>query len=211
MTIRPSSGDCSPAMQSSTVVLPAPEAPNRIVNPAETASSTSSVKFCPLSRRKLFSIRAVNCSFCVAIGRRSSPSPHAPSPACAAGIEDRQHGEAERQQNERGAVCRCVIERLHLVVNQNGDRLRCAGNIAADHEHHAELAQGVRETQNHPGQHARQSQRQHDAPERAPSRMLPEGRMRPAICGRWQQTKWPSAAPRRAGCTKPIPAPGLRR
>src|SRR5208337_2669351 len=43
-TIRPSSGSVSPAMQSSSVVLPAPDAPNRIVKPASARKWTFSRK-----------------------------------------------------------------------------------------------------------------------------------------------------------------------
>src|ERR1035438_8812156 len=62
IAIVPPSGVCSPATQSSRVVLPAPEAPNRMVKPAATKSSTSSVNWESLSPRKRFCTRTVSCS-----------------------------------------------------------------------------------------------------------------------------------------------------
>src|SRR5437660_3513967 len=48
----PESGRVSPARQSSNVVLPAPEAPKRMVTPGESAKSTSSVKSRPAPLRR---------------------------------------------------------------------------------------------------------------------------------------------------------------
>src|SRR2546427_6321312 len=48
----PESGRVSPARQSSSVVLPAPEAPKRMVTPGESAKSTSSVKSRPAPLRR---------------------------------------------------------------------------------------------------------------------------------------------------------------
>jgi len=48
IAILPESGAVSPAMQSSSVVFPAPEAPKRIVNPADASKATS--------RRKSFAL-----------------------------------------------------------------------------------------------------------------------------------------------------------
>src|SRR5438034_716107 len=48
----PESGLVSPARQSSSVVLPAPEAPKRMVTPGESAKSTSSVNSRPAPLRR---------------------------------------------------------------------------------------------------------------------------------------------------------------
>src|SRR3989441_8602694 len=50
--MRPESGRVSPARQSSNVVLPAPEAPKRMVTPGESAKSTSSVNSRPAPLRR---------------------------------------------------------------------------------------------------------------------------------------------------------------
>ena len=40
-------------------------------------------------------------------------------------------------------VSRTIFERLYLVIDQNGNRLRYAGYVAADHQHKSEFTQGV--------------------------------------------------------------------
>ena len=57
------------------------------------------------------------------------------------------------------------VERLHAVVDRDRDRLRLAGNAAADHQHDAELAERVRERQHRGGDEARPCERQLDAPQ----------------------------------------------
>lgn len=57
-------------------------------------------------------------------------------------------------------VCRGVVERLNVIVDRDGDRARGAGNVAADHEHHAKFAksvrEGEREASDQPGDRERQ-------------------------------------------------------
>ena len=57
------------------------------------------------------------------------------------------------------------VEALNAVVDRDRDRLRFAGNAAADHQHDAEFAQRVRERQHHRGQEARPRERQLDPPQ----------------------------------------------
>jgi hypothetical protein len=51
--MRPSSGITIPAMQSSTVVFPAPEGPNKMVNPGSALNSTCNEKSRPVERKPL--------------------------------------------------------------------------------------------------------------------------------------------------------------
>ena len=75
--------------------------------------------------------------------------------------DDRQQRAAPPTSSPRPAMSK----RLHAVVDRDRDRLRLAGNAAADHQHDAEFAQRVRERQHHRGQEARPRQRQLDPPQ----------------------------------------------
>src|SRR5258707_141550 len=52
--MRPESGVVSPATQSSKVVLPAPEGPNKIVKPGAAGNSTSRLNVCDCAARRLW-------------------------------------------------------------------------------------------------------------------------------------------------------------
>jgi len=58
-----------------------------------------------------------------------------------------------------------VLQRLHSIVDVDGNGSRDSRQIAAHHQDNAEFAQGVRETQNHGGYDSGQRQRQNDSPE----------------------------------------------
>ena len=88
-------------------------------------------------------------------------------------VDGRQHREREHQQQQRRPVGGGVLKALHLVVNGNRDRARDAGQVAADHQHDAELAKRVREAQGRrrstmpsidSGSTIRKNVRQRDAP-----------------------------------------------
>jgi hypothetical protein len=53
MEIRPASGSSQPATQSSNVVFPAPEGPNRMVNPGAALKSTSSANSRSVEAKRL--------------------------------------------------------------------------------------------------------------------------------------------------------------
>src|SRR5579871_6618236 len=78
-------------------------------------------------------------------------------------VDDGENDEGEEQQDECCAVRYVVIRRLHLVVNIDRNGARYAGDVAADHEHHAEFADGVREAQHDAGDRAGGRERQNHA------------------------------------------------
>src|SRR6202034_518937 len=121
MVIRPESGLVNPATQSSTVVFPAPDGPNRMVNPGAARNSASRTNSCPGAANRLRNPAASggpgvlsSFSFCagadeetaIAVGssvRRSlisaelfcgSDDPHLPVHT----VNEGQHGKAEHQQ-----------------------------------------------------------------------------------------------------------------
>src|SRR5579863_5921142 len=122
--MRPRVGRSRPASNRSNVLLPAPEGPKITVHPDAKAHSTSRWKLPRCASSKNSSMAA----------RRSvllSP-----------GIEKCQSDDAHPQQDGGG-----VVEVFYLVVKHDGERACRAGNIAAEHENHAELTDGVQKTE----------------------------------------------------------------
>ena len=83
-------------------------------------------------------------------------------------VDPQQHREAEQQQPRGEAMRRGVFDRLDVAVQLRGDHARRAGDVAADHQHDAELADGVREAQHRGGDDAAARQRQRDVHEALP-------------------------------------------
>src|SRR5690606_37409609 len=150
----------SPATQRSKVVLPAPEGPKSALTPrAGSARSTSSV-----NPRRSARKRSSRCAGCSATGRGRTR-------ATARGkVDEEERDEREREQHGRQPVCLPVVESLHVIVDRDRQYPRLAGNVAADHEHHAELADRVRKGQHDrrddPG--ARERQRHAEEPDDRP-------------------------------------------
>ena len=67
------------------------------------------------------------------------------------------------QQRRRHHARAAIVERLHPVVDRDAQRARLAGQVAADHQHDAELAERVRERQDRRGQDAGPGERHLDA------------------------------------------------
>ena len=125
----------SPARQRSTVVFPDPEAPNRIVMPggAESATSSANCGEKPLAESRAVTLmRAATPTTAFAAARRRRRARRTRRPAAASAVR------------LASRYCRSACT---LVVDRDRDRARDAGQVAADHEHDAELAEGVREAQ----------------------------------------------------------------
>ena len=75
----------------------------------------------------------------------------AASTRASAQVDGGQGSGAKGEQDGRGAVGGGVVEVLHLVVKHDGEGAGCAGNVSAEHEHHAELAHGVEEAEHRCG------------------------------------------------------------
>ena len=207
----PESGFCRPAMQSSTVVLPGARRAKQNREPGGDRESDIELKWgfarCrtpkPASAPATLSSRAATAFQC-----RSLPSPHSPAARCGAirkaAVSKR---EAQDQQQERRTIGGSVVQRLDLVVNQYRNRLRCARNVAANHQHHPKFAQRVREAQDKPRQHARRNQGATRFSRTCASAKRPAWPTHPAACGprTRKQPRW--AAPRTAGCRAPSPVP----
>src|SRR5450631_6587 len=151
IAMRPESGLVNPATQSSRVVLPAPDGPNRIVNPGAAWNSTSRTNSWDCAAKRLrnrASSRGAAADLSVRGGfiSRLFYGPDHPCLAVEA-IHHRQHDEAEREQQQRGLVGASVIGGLHAIEDINGHGSSDAGNISADHEHDAEFSHGVSKAQ----------------------------------------------------------------
>ena len=136
-----------PAMERSTLVLPEPDAPKSAVTPRGGARKTTSSAKSPSARR-----------------RRTAR----PLIACGGTPQENDEGEGEHPGGE--PVRPAVVERLHVVVERDREHLGLARDIAADHQHHAELAHGVREAEHHGGDESRAGERHHHREESIPRR-----------------------------------------
>src|SRR5579863_2627977 len=127
--MRPRVGRSRPASNRSNVLLPAPEGPKITVHPDAKAHSTSRWKLPRCASSKNSSMAA----------RRSvllSP-----------GIEKCQSDDAHPKQDGGGVVGGGIVEVLNLVIKNDGERPCRAGNIAAEHENHAELTDGMQKAE----------------------------------------------------------------
>src|ERR1700728_3268378 len=67
-------------------------------------------------------------------------------------------------------MCPGVIERLDVIENQDRRRARASGDIAAEHEYHAELTQSMGECQHRSGDEAAARERYGDGEKAIPGR-----------------------------------------
>ncbi len=144
----PLPGRTRPARQRSSVVLLEPKWPKIAVTPRPgKVRSRSSVK--PrCSTRKRASIASF--AFCEApITLKDDTSADMRRNRSPARIKQQQNDERKRHHAARQPVCLCVFERFYAIENLHGDDARLAQNIAADHQHGTEFADGMRKAENH--------------------------------------------------------------
>jgi len=77
----------------------------------------------------------------------------------------RESGERDQDEDKGGPVCSEVVEVLDLVVESDREGSRGSGNVAAQHEHDAELANRVGEGENSRGEQRWPGERKHDGAE----------------------------------------------
>ena len=70
-------------------------------------------------------------------------------------VNGEKQGEGQRQERQGQAMSLSVIQGFHVIVDGDLHHLGLPGYVAAYHEHHAELAQGVREAEHTGRQKAR--------------------------------------------------------
>ena len=87
------------------------------------------------------------------------------SRAEAAPVDKQESEEGDGDEHECGAVGGGVVELLHLVEDGDGERASDAGDVAAEHEDDAELADGVGEGEDGGGEEAGAREREDDAAE----------------------------------------------
>ena len=79
------------------------------------------------------------------------------------GIDQCKSEDAHAEQDGGGAVGGGVVEVFHLVIEDDGKRARGAGNVAAEHEDDAELADGVQKTEHDGGEQRAARERNENA------------------------------------------------
>ena len=79
------------------------------------------------------------------------------------GVDNREGQNAHAEQDGGGAVGGGVVEVFHLVIEHDGKRARGAGNVAAEHEDYAELADGVQKTEHDGGEQRAARERNENA------------------------------------------------
>src|SRR5579871_4409259 len=118
----PESGALRPAMQSSNVVLPAPDAPKRMVKPDWTWNATSSLNRC--------------CANCLpnSAWRQGPGWPSISSgfywyDPCFAihAIHEGEQDEADDQQDQGRLICAGIVRGLNTVINVDRHGARDAG------------------------------------------------------------------------------------
>lgn len=67
-------------------------------------------------------------------------------------MQDQQDGERKYQQTCGQPMRLRIFQPLDMLINSDGDDLGFIGDIAADHQHDAKLANGVRKAKNSGGQ-----------------------------------------------------------
>src|SRR5271170_3967474 len=115
MAMRPESGSIKPAMQSSSVVLPAPDAPNTMVKPGVAWKSTSSTKSDAAIRFPTCACSARDADLSLSMCMYGSDQPGLPVQA----VDDGQHGEADDEQKQGGCIGRGIVRSLHLIEDFN--------------------------------------------------------------------------------------------
>ena len=144
----------SPAIARRIVVLPLPDGPKiASTSPASHENSTSS---------------AIGVDWRRATERPASATTRTHAARQRGG--ERQRGDGDDQQRRRHHAGRAIVERLHAVVDRHAQRARAARQVAADHQHDAELAERVSERQHGGGDDTGPRERQLDAGEALPRR-----------------------------------------
>ena len=155
----PASGRSRPAIWRRIVVLPAPDGPNSTsIDPGRRSTSRRASIAKPPANRCATATRS-------AAAPAVSDAVFSHTDRCSEYVDARIE-ERHDQQQQRRPRRRRVVERLHRVVDRDRHRPRDARQVAADHQHHAELAERVREAQDDAGDQAADRQRNHDAAER---------------------------------------------
>ena len=75
-------------------------------------------------------------------------------------IKRKQHDEGEQHHAARKPMCRAVFHRFDMIVDGDREHARLAGDVAAQHQHHAELADRVRESKDDRSEKTGSRQRQ---------------------------------------------------
>ena len=127
------------------------------------------------------------------------------------GVERQQHQEGEEHHAAGQPVGLRVFQRLDVVVDLHRDDARLARDVAADHQHHAEFADGVGEAEDGGGEEAGPRQRHGDAEEGVQRAGAQRGGRLPAAARRWPRRRSASAARRRAANRTPRPPPGRQK
>src|SRR5487761_1228145 len=132
------SGLSRPAMARSREDLPDPDGPKTTVSQgvwlaAEDAGSVSSRPGIDASDK----VAAPEISSGIAVG--------------ALAVEQHQRDQTNRQQEQGGAIRLGILKILHLIVERDGERACGAGEVAANHEDDAKLANGVGEAEHGSG------------------------------------------------------------
>src|SRR6185437_7437008 len=135
--IWPRSGLSSPAIILMTLVLPAPEGPNKTVAPLSLANDALSV-----NAPSVFSIFIVSTSLSVQPRGGAARQPF----RCDKRGERDDHGDGH--QRERGAI---AARHLRERVDRRRDSLRFAGNVGHEGDGGAEFTEGAGEGQHHAG------------------------------------------------------------
>ena len=120
---------------------------------------------------------------------------------------------SQREDHHAGgqAVRGGELHRLDMVVDRHRQHARLARDVAADHQHHAELADGVREAQHRGGHQPGPRQRQRDAEEAVPAAPRAAWPRLPACARGWPRRPAAAAARRRAANRSPRPPPARQR
>src|SRR3546814_16141996 len=77
-------------------------------------------------------------------------------------VDDPERCKREREKNERHDAGAGIVESLDPIVDRDRRRLRLAGDAAADHQDHAELAKRMGERKHQAGDDTGPGQRQID-------------------------------------------------
>src|SRR5690606_39268777 len=147
--MRPASGVSKPAIRRSSVDFPPPLGPKTAVVPSSRSSSA-------ISKSKPGNVTRACTESDLSDTDRVAPVD---------GIDEEQHQIREYEQDRGMSVSLRIAQRFYVVVNRDRNDLGAFRNVAADHEHDAELADRMRERQHAGGQEAAGRQRCGHGPE----------------------------------------------
>src|SRR5262245_62950562 len=146
-------GRYNPAIVRRIVVLPLPDGPNSATTWSDSQVNSTSSGIGATWRRRTKSLWSATAG-------HDAPRQRG-----------RRHERDDGDDEQRGGhdTRRLVIESLHTVIDRDAQGARLAGQVAADHEHDAELTEGVREGEHRRGQNRGPRQRylnRHEPPPR---------------------------------------------